>query len=98
MDSYYTRRVAEGTERPMTAFCPRCATPRAGDFRFCRTCGLDLDASIPSSTLSPAPESLAYETIELTDRDSGEMPIVANTVTTILGAPGYIRWSLRATP
>ena len=36
-----------------SSFCPKCGTPRAGAFRFCRTCGLDLDA-IPS-TPSAAP-------------------------------------------
>jgi len=31
-----------------SAFCPRCGTPRAGSFRFCRSCGLDFD-DVPSS-------------------------------------------------
>jgi hypothetical protein len=25
--------------------CPKCGTPRVGSFRFCRSCGLDFDAT-----------------------------------------------------
>lgn len=28
----------------MTSFCPRCGASRLGNFRFCRSCGLDFDS------------------------------------------------------
>lgn len=42
--------------------CPTCGTPRVGSFRFCRSCGLDFDATIqssyrPSIRLGDAPSS-----------------------------------------
>ncbi len=38
------------------AFCPRCGAARAGAFRFCRGCGLDLDAqAAPASAPQSAP-------------------------------------------
>lgn len=27
-----------------TTFCPKCGTPRVGNFRYCRSCQLDFDA------------------------------------------------------
>ena len=35
--------------------CPQCGTPRVGQFRFCRSCGLDYD-HLPATT--PAPPSI----------------------------------------
>ena len=32
----------------MTNQCPRCATPRVGDYPFCQTCGLDFRAVAPA--------------------------------------------------
>jgi len=32
----------------MTNQCPRCATPRAGDYPFCQKCGLDFRAGAPA--------------------------------------------------
>ena len=42
----------------MAEFCPTCGTGRTGAFRFCRSCGLDFDAStapaVPSAQAQPA--------------------------------------------
>lgn len=37
-----------------TEFCPKCGTARAGSYRFCRSCGLDLDVT-PSASAAPVP-------------------------------------------
>ena len=56
-----------------SSFCPSCGTPRTGNFRFCRKCGLDFDALAPEprvagpvvtaapSAIAPPPTALASQ-------------------------------------
>lgn len=40
-----------------SAFCPRDGTPRAGAFRFCRTCGFDFEGDQPAPVTTESPAS-----------------------------------------
>jgi hypothetical protein len=37
--------VPEGADGPRLTSCPNCSTPRTGQFRYCRVCGLDFDVA-----------------------------------------------------
>jgi predicted component of type VI protein secretion system len=53
--------------------CPVCATPRAGDDRFCEGCGFDFESgtggSIPAATATPAAEAALWEVVASADRE-----------------------------
>jgi len=36
-------------------FCPRCAEPRLGSFRYCRKCGLDYETAAQPGDVAPGP-------------------------------------------
>jgi hypothetical protein len=46
-----------------TAFCPGCGSPRSAAFRYCASCGLDLDAAPTALTLDkPPPQPTGWQT------------------------------------
>jgi hypothetical protein len=50
--------TARGRELAVaTRFCPRCGTPRVGNFRYCRSCQLDFDGldTAPAADASVVP-------------------------------------------
>lgn len=75
-------------------FCPRCGTERLQGMQFCGKCGLDFGATSASGAMrspeAPRPPQ-QFETIEIVDRDSGQMPAKANVVATVLGTGAVIR-------
>ena len=69
-----------------TGVCPNCGTPRVGSFRFCRSCGLDFDATIeaPSGQESPqrdAPNSTdRHKPANAELEDTGRARLIAGTL------------------
>jgi hypothetical protein len=80
-------------------FCPRCGTQRVLGMRFCASCGLDLESQAPAQPIvsgQPALPVSEYETVQIVDRDTGEMPVRVNVIATAFGTSAQVRHYLIA--
>lgn len=67
--------------------------------RFCASCGLDLESQAPAQPIvsaQPALPAFDYETVQIVDRDTGEMPVRVNVIATAFGTGAQIRHYLIA--
>lgn len=71
-----------------TGLCPNCGIPRVGSFRFCRSCGLDFDATVEATYRQASPQGDAPSSmdrhrrpnVEVEVEDTGEARSIAGTL------------------
>lgn len=89
-----------------TEFCPQCATPRTGSFRYCRSCKFDYDTSAAPTTpawpsppppLTPPPPPIASAwaspaalSAAPAGRSRAERIVIALIILVVIGGAGYL--------
>lgn len=69
-----------------SGLCPTCGTPRVGSFRFCRSCGLDFDATVEATSSQGSPQGDASSSTDRQRRanaeleDTGQARFIAGTL------------------
>jgi hypothetical protein len=80
-------KYRNGVKEETTMYCPQCATPNAGDVKFCRSCGIELEAvalvlngrSVQSTDVSSKSESQTAQNL-LEKHSKGVRSIIEGTV------------------